>query len=112
MWARDQQGSRPCSAGLPAPLTDSTATVIGAMIIAPLSTPIMGVALGSVQPRRTGSARVVLFGAALVIAIGTAFSTVLPSGYDLLSNSRIASRTSPPSFPGWRSPSRWIRPWW
>lgn len=30
-------------------LTDSTATVIGAMIIAPLSTPIMGIALGAVQ---------------------------------------------------------------
>ena len=28
-------------------LVDSTATVIGAMIIAPLSTPIMGMALGS-----------------------------------------------------------------
>ena len=27
-------------------LSDSTATVIGAMIIAPLSTPIMGIALG------------------------------------------------------------------
>ena len=41
-------------------LTDSTATVIGAMIIAPLSTPIMGIALGSVQRRRTGSITVVL----------------------------------------------------
>ena len=30
-------------------LSDSTATVIGAMIIAPLSTPIMGVALGIVR---------------------------------------------------------------
>ncbi|GGW99521.1 membrane protein [Streptomyces malachitofuscus] len=76
-------------------LTDSTATVIGAMIIAPLSTPIMGIALGSVQRRRTGSAWAVLFGVALVVALGMAFSTVLPSGYDLLSNSQIASRTSP-----------------
>ena len=29
-------------------LTDSTATVIGAMIIAPLGTPILGIALGIV----------------------------------------------------------------
>ncbi|WP_236244782.1 TIGR00341 family protein [Streptomyces sp. CC210A] len=76
-------------------LTDSTATVIGAMIIAPLSTPIMGIALGSVQRRRTGSAKVVLLACALVIAIGAVFSTVLPGSYELLSNSQIASRTSP-----------------
>ncbi|MEG3630936.1 TIGR00341 family protein [Streptomyces poriticola] len=76
-------------------LLDSTATVIGAMIIAPLSTPIMGIALGSVQRRRTGSTRVVFFGCSLVIAVGVVFSLVLPTGYDLLSNSQIASRTSP-----------------
>ncbi|WP_149180963.1 TIGR00341 family protein [Streptomyces sp. TRM49041] len=76
-------------------LTDSTATVIGAMIIAPLATPIMGIALGSVQRRRTGSARVVLLACLLVIVVGMAMSMTLPSGYDLLSNSQISSRTSP-----------------
>ncbi|MFE3634756.1 TIGR00341 family protein [Streptomyces sp. NPDC059168] len=76
-------------------LTDSTATVIGAMIIAPLSTPIMGIALGSVQRRRTGSVRVVLAACALVIAVGAVFALLLPGNYDLLSNSQIASRTSP-----------------
>ncbi len=76
-------------------LTDSTATVIGAMIIAPLSTPIMGIALGSVQRRRTGSARTVLLACLLVIAVGMAMSVTLPSDYDLLSNSQISSRTSP-----------------
>ncbi|MEY9989140.1 putative hydrophobic protein (TIGR00271 family) [Streptomyces sp. V4I8] len=76
-------------------LTDSTATVIGAMIIAPLSTPIMGIALGSVQRRRTGSVRIVLLACLLVIAIGMVFSTVLPGDYDLLSNSQISGRTSP-----------------
>ncbi|MGC0344116.1 TIGR00341 family protein [Streptomyces sp. SLBN-8D4] len=76
-------------------LTDSTATVIGAMIIAPLSTPIMGIALGSVQRRRTRSAMVVLLACVLVIAIGMAMSLALPSNYDLLSNSQISSRTSP-----------------
>ncbi|MGW0825291.1 TIGR00341 family protein [Streptomyces sp. NPDC002845] len=76
-------------------LTDSTATVIGAMIIAPLSTPIMGIALGSVQRRRIGAARVVFFACLLVIAVGMALSVALPGDYDLLSNSQIASRTSP-----------------
>lgn len=76
-------------------LTDSTATVIGAMIIAPLSTPIMGIALGSVQRRRTGSAMVVLRACLLVIAVGMIMSLALPSDYDLLSNSQISSRTSP-----------------
>ncbi|ARP70490.1 DUF389 domain-containing protein [Streptomyces pluripotens] len=76
-------------------LTDSTATVIGAMIIAPLSTPIMGIALGSVRRRRTGAALVVLFACLAVIAVGMLFSVVLPGDYDLVSNSQIASRTSP-----------------
>ncbi|MGM1077259.1 DUF389 domain-containing protein [Streptomyces sp. H28] len=76
-------------------LTDSTATVIGAMIIAPLSTPIMGIALGSVQRRRTGSAVVVLLACLWVIAIGMVMSVALPADYDLLNNSQISSRTSP-----------------
>ncbi|WP_240124300.1 TIGR00341 family protein [Streptomyces sp. MUM 136J] len=76
-------------------LTDSTATVIGAMIIAPLSTPIMGIALASVQRRRIGAVAVVLSACTLVIAVGLIFSLVLPSDYDLLANSQISSRTSP-----------------
>src|SRR6476620_4955893 len=53
-------------------LADSTATVIGAMIIAPLSTPIMGIALGIVKRERNGSVRYVCLGSLLVIAIGSA----------------------------------------
>lgn len=45
-------------------LADSTATVIGAMVIAPLSTPIMGIALSLVKRTRTGAGRFVLGGAA------------------------------------------------
>lgn len=76
-------------------LTDSTATVIGAMIIAPLSTPIMGIALGAVQARRGSAGWYVLFGVLLVVAVGAAASLVVPSGYDLLSDSQVAGRTSP-----------------
>jgi uncharacterized hydrophobic protein (TIGR00271 family) len=79
-------------------LTDSTATVIGAMIIAPLSTPIMGIALG-LATREPGaaarSARFVLAGGLLVVLIGTVFGWGLPGTFDLLGNSQIMGRTSP-----------------
>ncbi|MFW5417787.1 DUF389 domain-containing protein [Nocardiopsis sp. CNT-189] len=75
--------------------TDSTATVIGAMIIAPLSTPIMGIALGIVRRRRTRAVGVVVCGCLLVIGVGVLFSALVPGGYDLLSNSQVAGRTSP-----------------
>ncbi len=76
-------------------LADSTATVIGAMIIAPLSTPIMATALALAKRERTGSLRFVAGGVALVICVGLLFSTLVPSGYDLLDNGQIAGRTSP-----------------
>lgn len=79
-------------------LTDSTATVIGAMIIAPLSTPIMGIALGLAK-REAGGAwragRFVLGGAALVVVIGVIFALAVPSTVNLLANSQISGRTSP-----------------
>jgi uncharacterized hydrophobic protein (TIGR00271 family) len=74
---------------------DSTATVIGAMIIAPLSTPIMGVALGLVRGRRNGSIVYVALGAITVVLVGVVFSLAVPQDIALLSNSQIASRTSP-----------------
>lgn len=76
-------------------LTDSTATVIGAMIIAPLSTPIMGIALGAVQRRRSSAAAFVALGCLLVVLVGAASSLVVPPAYDLLSDSQISGRTSP-----------------
>ncbi len=76
-------------------LTDSTATVIGAMIIAPLSTPIMGIALGAVRRSIGGAGWFVLGGVALVVAVGTLASLVVPSGYDLLADGQVAGRTSP-----------------
>ncbi len=79
-------------------LSDSTATVIGAMIIAPLATPIMGIALGiakrdSITSRH--AMRFVTSGAALVVIVGAAFALLVPSSYDLLGNSQISGRTSP-----------------
>ena len=82
-------------------VTDSTATVIGAMIIAPLSTPIMGVALGIVltDARITRkSVGFVLRGVAAVIAIGVVASLVVPGSVDLLANPQIAGRVTPGIF--------------
>ncbi|MCG5219227.1 TIGR00341 family protein [Streptosporangium sp. KLBMP 9127] len=76
-------------------LLDSTATVIGAMIIAPLATPIMGIALATVRHRGQGAIGFALLGSLLVIVIGVAFSAVLPASYELLANNQIAGRTSP-----------------
>src|SRR3954469_25453090 len=75
------------SAGI---LTDSTATVIGAMIIAPLSTPIMGIALAIAKRERNGSLRFVAAGVVVVVCVGALFSLLLPADYDLLSNSQIS----------------------
>ncbi len=76
-------------------LSDSTATVIGAMIIAPLSTPIMGIALGIVKRERLRAGRFVLAGAVLVVVVGYLFTFAMPGDLDLSSNSQITSRTSP-----------------
>ncbi len=94
-WTMLTLSSVIASAGV---LSDSTATVIGAMIIAPLSTPIMGMALG-IAKREAGSlgrsGRYVLGGAVLVVGIGVIFALVVPSTFDLLGNSQISGRTSP-----------------
>ncbi|WP_083982193.1 DUF389 domain-containing protein [Actinomadura hibisca] len=72
-------------------LADSTATII----ITPLSTPIMGMALGVVKRSRTGAGRFVLDGVAAVVAVGLLTSLALPGSYRLLANGQISGRTSP-----------------
>ena len=94
-WTMLLLASLIASAGV---LADSTATVIGAMIIAPLATPIMGVALGIAKGSRSTILSALAFvagGALLVVVIGAVFSLVLPSDSALLSNGQITSRTSP-----------------
>jgi uncharacterized hydrophobic protein (TIGR00271 family) len=75
-------------------LADSTATVIGAMIIAPLSTPIMGIALGVVKRERIRAGRFVFLGAVVVVLIGVVAAFVVPD-IDVTTNPQITSRTSP-----------------
>ncbi|WP_051681642.1 TIGR00341 family protein [Cellulomonas sp. HZM] len=79
-------------------ITDSTATVIGAMIVAPLSTPILGIGIGIVAAdvAKVGrSAAYVLGGLATVVALGWIAAQALPSTTDLLANSQVTGRTSP-----------------
>ncbi|MDZ8172005.1 TIGR00341 family protein [Microbacterium xanthum] len=79
-------------------LSDSTATVIGAMIIAPLGTPILGVAAGIVTGHRGLVARSflwVLMGLLIVVVIGWVLSTFIADPAELDNNSQITGRTSP-----------------
>ncbi|NLV77817.1 MAG: DUF389 domain-containing protein [Rhodococcus sp.] len=77
---------------------DSTATVIGAMIVAPLSVPILGVGLGIATAQGKLIARsllLVLLGIVLAVAIGFVVSQLLPNPTNVLSNSQVVGRTSP-----------------
>ena len=78
-------------------LTDSTATVIGAMIVAPLATPILGIALGVVTGKGGLIGRSILYvagGVLLVVTVGALFGYLLPNP-DLVGNSQVTGRTSP-----------------
>ncbi|GAB3227515.1 DUF389 domain-containing protein [Glycomyces halotolerans] len=77
---------------------DSTAAVIGAMIIAPLATPILAVGLGIVTGRVSLVRRSLLYVAAsvlIVVAIGFVYSQALPNPDSVLSNSQVLGRASP-----------------
>jgi uncharacterized hydrophobic protein (TIGR00271 family) len=79
-------------------VADSTATVIGAMIVAPLMTPILGVALSVVlsdRPHLLRSIGLVVGGAATVIAIGVVFAVIDRPADAFAANSQIAARISP-----------------
>ncbi|MFC7304744.1 DUF389 domain-containing protein [Streptomyces monticola] len=77
---------------------DSTATVIGAMIVAPLMTPILGSALALVLADRHHLARSVLLvigGALAVVAIGLLMGWLVAPPDAFASNSQVSSRISP-----------------
>ena len=79
-------------------LADSTATVIGAMIIAPLGTPILGIALGLVTGHLglvLRSLAWVLAGLAIVVLLGLLFAIVVVDPASLSTNSQVIGRTSP-----------------
>ena len=79
-------------------ITDSTAVVIGAMLIAPLMTPLMGMAISLVMgwPNRlTRSALIAAGGILLAINIGVLLGLIAPTVIDTSTNSQILARTSP-----------------
>lgn len=79
-------------------ITDSVAVVIGAMLIAPLMTPLMAVAVSMVMGWPTRLARstgVALLGIGIAIGIGMLLGEVLPAVIDTSTNTQIVSRTSP-----------------
>ncbi|MGW3395777.1 DUF389 domain-containing protein [Streptomyces hydrogenans] len=77
---------------------DSTATVIGAMIVAPLMTPILGTALALVLADRSHvvrSALLVFGGAVAVVLIGMLLGWIAAPPDAFASNSQVSSRISP-----------------
>ena len=79
-------------------VSDSTAVVIGAMIIAPLMTPILGVVLGVVTADRVNLLRCLLLlaaGAAAVIAVSWLLGHLVPYPVIAAANSQVAARVTP-----------------
>ena len=79
-------------------VSDSTATVIGAMIIAPLMTPILGVVLGVVLTDRINLGRCLLLlaaGAAAVVAVSWLLGHLVPYPVTAATNSQVAARVTP-----------------
>ncbi|WP_400996546.1 DUF389 domain-containing protein [Agromyces sp. GXQ0307] len=77
---------------------DSTATVIGAMIVAPMMLPIQGTMLATVLGDRrnlTLSLLLMIGGAAAAIAIGYGVGLLAPSPITEQTNSQVAARATP-----------------
>lgn len=79
-------------------VSDSTATVIGAMIVAPLMTPILGVVLAVTigDGRNLAlSVTLVVTGALAVVAVGYGFGLLAEVPVDASTSSQVAGRVSP-----------------
>ena len=77
---------------------DSTATVIGAMIVAPLMTPVLGTTLSVVLANRTNLTRSLLLvagGAVVAIAIGWLVGVIVVDPVVAETNSQVAQRVHP-----------------
>jgi uncharacterized hydrophobic protein (TIGR00271 family) len=77
---------------------DSTATVIGAIIVAPLMIPILGLAVALVLTDRrqiVACAGLVVIGAAVVVALGYALGLLVPVDVVAQTSDQVASRVQP-----------------
>lgn len=75
-------------------VSDSTATVIGAMIVAPLMTPILGIVLADGANLRR-CVLLVVAGAAAVVVIGWLLGLFVPYAVVAATNSQVAARVTP-----------------
>jgi len=78
--------------------TDSTAVVIGAMLIAPLMLPILGVSAGLINGRLRSaslSGLIAIGGIIGSVAIAWLLSSVIPDIQTVVANGQITSRTAP-----------------
>ncbi|MBW8173488.1 DUF389 domain-containing protein [Ornithinimicrobium sp. Arc0846-15] len=79
-------------------VADATATVIGAMIVAPLMTPILGTALALVLVKKEALKRclyLVIGGAVAVIAVGFLLGLIIQGEVSAATNSQVSGRVSP-----------------
>lgn len=79
-------------------VSDSTATVIGAMIVAPLMVPILGAVVSVVLADRDNLLRcagLVVAGAAAVVAIGYGVGLFVDTPVVAATNTQVASRVTP-----------------
>jgi uncharacterized hydrophobic protein (TIGR00271 family) len=79
-------------------VSDSTATVIGAMIVAPLMTPILGLVLSVVLSDRSNFTRclqLLLAGAAVVVGLAWLVGLFVPYPVVAATTSQVTSRISP-----------------
>src|SRR5262245_39401559 len=79
-------------------VADSTATVIGAMIVAPLMIPIQGTMLASVLADRANLIRsltLVVAAAATAVATGFVIALLVPNDVVAATNSQVAARVNP-----------------
>jgi uncharacterized hydrophobic protein (TIGR00271 family) len=78
--------------------TDSTAVVIGAMLIAPLMTPILGTAAGLINGKTrstASSAAITILGSLGAILLALLLAGLIPDLDAVVQNAQITSRTSP-----------------
>jgi uncharacterized hydrophobic protein (TIGR00271 family) len=79
-------------------VVESTAVVIGAMLIAPLMVPLLGTALALTMGwplRARRSASIALSGIGLAIGVGAIVGAVAPRAVDVTTNSEVLSRITP-----------------
>ncbi|WP_139653278.1 TIGR00341 family protein [Raoultibacter phocaeensis] len=77
---------------------ESTAIVIGAMLIAPLMSPMIGTSLAITEgkPKKALKTLLIAFaGAAVVVGVAFLVTALVPAGVQITSNAEVTSRTSP-----------------